>query len=279
MNDFEKLFGEFTAVTNEEQILIRIAELISSSGSVDLSVIEGLLQQIADNTDDLESLAAAANALLTDIELNTANLESLLNDVNTNLGDILIELEAQTVIMNTQTSSLTSILNAITAADINNVAELQAIQSDLADLLAELELIEANTDGLEAAIALVEAAITNAGNNTVTELQAIQVQLNTVITQLTTMNATLTSIESQFTGSFGVVRVDISGNPGYVVPAGTYNSVQLIVDPLSLATVSDGVIPYPASSITDDTGPNNKLHPGVTFDATGAIAYLKLMTV
>jgi hypothetical protein len=176
--------------------------------------------------------------------------------------------------MNTHTTSLTNILNAITAADINNVTELQAIQSDLNDLLTELQAIEANTDGIEAALTLIENAITNAGNNTVTELQAIQVQLNTVITELTTLNATLSTLNAQYTGGVAITRVDISGNPGYVIPAGTYYAVELIV---VAGSVSDGIIPHPPGSYEEDPQ-LNKTHPGVTFNATGATAYVKLMS-
>lgn len=239
----------------------------------DLSDIKACLDILIDQTDDLESIAADSLNELAAINLNTDTLEALLAQNNLDNAAILAELQTQTGILNTHTTSLSNILAAITLADTNNTDALNDILTELQDMLTELQSIEANTAPLEAAINAVETAVTNAGANTVTELQNIQTQLSNVITELQTANTTLTSIESQFTGNVTITRVNISGNPAFVVAPNTYYAVQLIV---TAGSVSDGTITHPPGAYGEDPQ-LNKRHPGVTFDGTGATAYVKLM--
>jgi hypothetical protein len=223
---------------------------------------------------NIEALLTQANVFLQNIDLNTDTLEALVTDSNSKLDDILAELITQTGIMNTHTTALNNIITAVNNADINNVAELQAIQTDLNALLLELQAIETNTAPLEASLTAIEAAIVTAGNNTVTELQAIQVQLGTQITLLTAIDATLDSIYAQFTGTVAINDADISGNAAYGTAAATYNSIQLIV---VSGTVTRGSVVYPVG-VWPITAPLNKTLPAFTFNATGATAYIELMS-
>ena len=250
-----------------------IAQCGSGSGGVDLSDIKDCLDILIDQTDDLEQLAQDSLTELQAINLNTDGIEALLTAGNLDTTAILAELQGQTTIMNTHTTSLSNILAAITLADTNNTDALGDILTELQSMLTELQSIEANTAPLEAAINDVETAVTNAGSNTVTELQAIQTQLSTVITELMAVNITLSSINGQFGGTTTITRVNISANPAFVIAPATYFAVQLIV---IAGTVSDGVIPHPVGAWGEDPQ-LNKTHPGATLDATGATAYVKLM--
>jgi hypothetical protein len=236
-------------------------------------LLEHILAQLGILTGSItaiEALLAQANVFLQNIDLNTDTLEALISDSNTKLDDILAELQGQTTIMNAHTIAL----NTINTSIGNNVAELQVIQTDLQNLLVELQAINTNTAPLEASLTAIEAAITNAGNNTVTELQAIQVQLGSQITLLTGIDAVLDSIYAQFTGTMAINEADISGNAAYVTAAATYNSIQLTV---YSGTVSRGGMVYQVG-VWPITAPLNKTLPGFTFNATGASAYIELMS-
>ncbi len=64
MPGIQELFGNFKANTDTDQILIRLLACCNESGADNAAII-ALLQQIADNTDDLEALVIATNAILT----------------------------------------------------------------------------------------------------------------------------------------------------------------------------------------------------------------------
>lgn len=93
--------------------------------------------------------------------------------------------------------------------------------------------------------------------------------LSNILTQVTNIN-------NQFTGAVtSVTKVNISGNAAYVIPAG-YHAWQLIV---TAGTVTDGIVIYPAGAWSEE-GPLLKTLPaGTTLNATGATAYIKLMTI
>lgn len=86
--------------------------------------------------------------------------------------------------------------------------------------------------------------------------------------------AVLNLLYDQFIGSVTVTRVDISGNAAYAIPTNTYNSWELIV---TSGTVSDGIITYPEGVWSESAPLNKLLTPGLTLNATGATAYIKLM--
>lgn len=229
---------------------------------------------IAGNTGDIEALLIQANNFLQDIDLNTDTLEALIADSNSQLSDILAELQTQTGIMNVQTTALNNINTAITNADINNVAELEAIQAQIVTVIAELQAIGTSVAPLEASLTAIEAAIVTAGSNTVTELEAIQVQLGQQITLLTGIDATLDSIYAQFTGTVAINEADISGNAAYGTVGATYNSIQLTV---YSGTVTRGAMVYQVG-VWPITAPLTKTLPAFSFNATGASAYIELMS-
>lgn len=235
-----------------------------------LEEIRDLLIEIRDNTDDIETIAANSLTTLQNIDLNTDTLETLLDDVEANQADILAELQTQTGILNGHTTILSNILTGVT----NNTTELQDIQVQLATQITELQAINVNTAPLEASLTAIEAAIAAASALSDADLNAIQTQLNTVITELTTMSATLSSINGQFTGTVAITTTDISGNAAYGVAASTYNSLELTVES---GTVSRGARVY-QPGVYPITAPLNKTLPALTFDATGAVAYIDLMS-
>ena len=285
MRNIEQLLQSYSG-DERNKLLIFILEAISSGGGNPavialLTQIRDVLLDIDSNTDDLETIANAQLSELQDININTANLEALLTAIQgdtANLPAILTELQNQTIALNLIISELTGINTSIQNADANNVAELQALQTqlatDLASVIAELTAINGNTTPLEASLTAIEMAINNNTTLTVAELQDINTNLGTVITELQSANATLLLINNQFGGSPVITRVDISGNGAYVIPGGSYFSIELIV---TAGSVSDGVIPYEEGFI--ETAPiKGATHPGITLDATGATAYVKLMT-
>jgi len=272
----------------QEKMILGVIEAIEGSAGNPgiialLTQILGELTDINMNTDDLETIANAQLAELQAINLNTDQIEALLTAIQgdtANLPAILTELQNQTVILNSIVTNLTIINTSIQTADANNVAELQALQlqlqTDLAAVILELQSIDGNVAPLEASLTAIENAINNNATLTLSELQDINTNLGTVITELQSANNTLLLINNQFGGSPVITRVDISGNGAYVVPAGSYYSIQCWA---TAGSISDGTITYPVGSVFDETMPiKGATHPGVTFNATGATAYVKLMT-
>lgn len=264
-------------VCNPNAALSAILAEIQATNTA-LATTNAILQDIDDNTDDLESLATSSLTELQAINLNTDTLEALITDGNLDLAAIEAEILAQGTQLGTIITELISantalgtINTSIGTADTNNVTELQNIQTQLTTALASLSAIDGNTAPLEASLTAIEAAI-NTGN---LDLALIQTNTLNTVTELQTANATLTLLNGQFAGTPSIVRVDISGNAAYVVPAATYNSVQLIV---AANTVSDGTITHPVGAFEETVPIKGATHPGVTFDATGATAYVKLMT-
>jgi hypothetical protein len=271
---------DFATQTTSAAILAAI-----QATNTTLATTNSILQDIDDNTDGLEAIATNALTELQAINLNTDTLEALITAGNVDLAAIEAELLAQGTQLGTiitqliaANTALGTINTSVITADTNNVTELQNIQTQLTTALASLVAIDGNTAPLEASLTAIEALIT-AGNIDLASLEAtaLLIQTNTLntVTELQTANATLTLLNGQFAGTPSIVRVDISGNGAYVVPASTYNSVQLIV---VSSTVSDGTIIYPAGTFEETVPIKGATHPGVTFNATGATAYVKLMT-
>lgn len=76
------------------------------------------------------------------------------------------------------------------------------------------------------------------------------------------------------TGTNTVSRVDISANASYAIPGNTYTAWQLII---VSGSVTDGTIVYPEGVYTEEAKNNKLINPGCTLNATGAVAYVKLM--
>lgn len=222
---------------------------------------------MAGNTADIEALLTQANVFLQNIDLNTDTLEALIGDSNTKLDDILAELQTQTGIMNTQTTALTTINTSINNAAAATDLDLNAIQVQLGNILTELQAVNTNTAPLEAAINAFAADVD-------VDLDAIQIQLGQQITLLTGIDSVLDSIYAQFTGTVAINEADISGNAAYGTVAATYNSIQLTV---YSGTVSRGAMVYQVG-VWPITAPLNKTLPAFTFNATGASAYIELMS-
>ena len=240
-----------------------------------LEEIRDILLDIETNTDDLETIAQNQLSELQDININTDGLEALLNAGNVDLAAILLELQGQTAQNNSIITILSNITNSIQDADNNNVAELQAIQTQLVSVISDLTAIEANTAPLEASLTAIEAAINANSALELAELTQIVTNTLNTVTELQTANVQLALINGQFSGTPTIGRVDISANAAYVIPAGTYFSIELyIID----GTVSDGVIPHEEGKHIETAPIKGATHPGVTFDATGATAYVKLMS-
>ena len=92
--------------------------------------------------------------------------------------------------------------------------------------------------------------------------------LNLILTQVTNIN-------NQFTGAItSVTSVDISGNGAYLVPA--CHAWELIV---ISGTVDDGVIAFPAGVFPSEAPLKMSLPASTTLDATGAVAYVRLMNI
>jgi len=252
-----------------------VAACQAGADGSDLGDVISRLDVLIDQTDDLETIASNSLTELQDINLNTAPLEALLAQNNLDNAAILAELQTQTGILNVHTTSLGNIITAINTNGNNNVTELQAIQTQLTTVIGSLGNIDANTAPLDASLTAIEAAINNNTTLTVAELQDVNTNLNLMLTELITMNATLSNINSQFGGSTAITRVDISGNPAFVVAPNTYFAVQLIV---AAGTVTDGTIVHPSPGVYGEDPQLNKTHPGVTFNGTGATAYVKLMS-
>ena len=240
-----------------------------------LQQVLNVLQEIDDNTDDLETIANNQLTELQAINLNTDNLEALLQQSNIDLAAILAELQTQTGILNTHTTALNNIVSAISTADTNNVTELQAIQTQLTTTIAELTAINANTAPLEASLTAIETAINTQAGISQGLLNTIITDLNTVITELQTMNATLLSVNGQFTGTGTLGGAVITGNPAYVVPAGTYKAIQIIVYD---GEVLRGVVKYKAEGAYPISDYANKTLPLITLDASGSLeAYIEFL--
>lgn len=240
-----------------------------------LEEIRDILLEIENNTDDLETIAQSQLVELQAININTDALEALLTSANLSLDDILTELQGHTAQNNAIITIVSNINNSIQDADNNNVTELQNIQAQLVSVISELTDIDANTAPLEASLTAIENAINANSALELAELAQIVTNTQNTVTELQTANVQLALINGQFAGAPTIGRVDISGNAAYVIPGGTYFSIELyVVD----GSVSDGVIPHEEGKHIETTPIKGATHPGVTFDATGATAYVKLMS-
>jgi predicted nucleic acid-binding Zn-ribbon protein len=282
LNDKFNTLGQKASDDSHPVVLSTEQEALIQTIITELQSQTAILQDIDDNTDGLEALATSAIAELQAINLNTDGLEALITAGNVDLAALLAETQGQTTQLNTIISSLTSILVAIQTADTNNQAghaltqtELVTIQGQLTTAIAALNAIDGNTAPLEASLTAIETAINTQSALQIAELQTIVTNTQNTVTELQTANATLLLINGQFSGTPTTVRVDISGNGAYVVPAGTYFSMQLYV---KSGSVSDGVIPHDIGLFVETAPIKGATIPTVTLNATGAVAYVKLMT-
>lgn len=241
-----------------------------------LSTTNSILQDIDDNTDGLETIAANALTELQAININTDTLEALVTAGNLDLSAISSTLSGQTALLNAIITILSNINNAVNAGNTANDLNLQAIQTQLVSVIADLGSIDGNTASLEASLTAIENAINTQSALEIAELTAIKTNTLNTVTELQSANATLILLNSQFSGTPAIVRVNISGNAAYVIPAGTYFSVQLYV---KSGTVSDGTIPHDAGLFVETATIKGATHPGMTLDASGSTeAFVKLMT-
>jgi len=270
--DYVDATGSVVVPPNPSDLVVCNPNATLSAILAELQTQSGILQDIDDNTDGLEALATSSLAELQAINLNTDGIEALLTAGNVNTAAISAELISQSAQLGTIITSLTTINTSIQTADTNNVNELQNVQGDLANVITELQAIGVDTTAIEATLNAIETLVTS-GNG---DLALIQTNTLNTVTELQSIDATLLLLNGQFTGTPTIIRADISGNPAYVVPAGTYYSVQAYVE---TGSISDGTITYNKKIIFDETMPiKGATHPGVTFNATGATAYVKLMT-
>jgi len=278
--------GAVVVPPNPSDLRVCDSSAIMTDILAELQLQSGILQDIDDNTDDLESIATSSLTELQAINLNTDGIEALLTAGNVNTAAINTELQGQTIQLNTiiaglgtVNTNLTTLITAVQTADTNNQAghtatqaELVTIQGQITTAIAALNAIDANTAPLEASLTAIENAINTQSALQITELQTIVTNTQNTVTELQTIVTQLTSIEGQLTGTEVTTRLNISGVAATVVAPATYKAMQLIV---TSGTVSDGVISYPVGTYEDTTFANKTLG-GVTFNATGATAYLKL---
>lgn len=210
---------------------------------------------------------AADITTLTGIDYATETTLTALNAKFNTLGQKLSAGSHPVVLSTEQEAILSLIESAVSGLDTSALATEVTLQS-AATLLTAIDIVlgQIKTDTANLDVALSTLA-------TESTLSAIETLLTSIDGKDFATQTTLAGLLAEYSGSNVITRVNISGNAAYAVPGGTYTSIQLIV---TSGTVSDGTITYPEGVFNENAKLNKTLN-GVTFDASGATAFVKLM--
>ncbi len=263
--------GNIVVPPNPGDLVVCDSSAILTGMLAELQLQSGILQDIDDNTDGLEAIAASSLTELQAINLNTDGVEALLTAGNVNTAAAVTELQAHTVQFNTIITSLGTINTSIQNADTNNVTELQAIQAQLVTVIASLTAIDGNTAPLEASLTAIEAAI-NTGN---LDLATIATNTGNTVTELITANTTLSGINTKLTGGVQTFNLVTVTTP-VALPAGI--KVGSVRNQGGANGTVAGAVALPGTTIPIPKADNDDTYGVINVDGTGTSLLIQYTT-